>query len=99
MVLNDDAVHSDQTAEEKWMLHQYNFLAGSRKTVPLACSEDWIKIPTQSSRRLPPVVKATVRIFSSRIDLPQSLSFHTACLVPKILFAATSSVLNGNDML
>jgi hypothetical protein len=67
-------------AEEKLSVHQYNFLAGSRKTVPLACrSEDCINIPTQSSRRLPPVVKATVRIFSSRIDLPQSLSFHTAC--------------------
>jgi hypothetical protein len=25
------------------------------------------------------VVKATVRILSSRIDLPQSLSSHTAC--------------------
>jgi len=80
MVLDDDAVHSDQKAEEKWGLHQYNFLAGSRKTVPLACrSEDWIKTPTQSSRRLPPVVKATVRIFSSRTDLPESLAFHTAC--------------------
>jgi len=66
--------------EEKWSLHQYNFLAGSRKTVPLACrSEDWIKIPKQSSRRLPPVVKATVRIFSSRTVLPQSFSFHAAC--------------------
>jgi len=31
-------------AEEKWSLHQCNFLAGSRKTVTLACrSEDWIK--------------------------------------------------------
>ena len=67
-------------AEENWSLHQYNFLAGSRKTAPLACrSEDCINIPTQSSRRLPPVVKATVRIISSRTDLPQSLSFHTAC--------------------
>jgi len=29
--------------EEKWSLHQHNFLAGSRKTLPLAChSEDWI---------------------------------------------------------
>jgi hypothetical protein len=29
--------------EEKWSLHQFNFLAGSRKTVQLACrSEDWI---------------------------------------------------------
>jgi len=44
MVLNVDAVHSDQTVEEKWSLHQYNFLGGSRKTVPLSCrSEDWIK--------------------------------------------------------
>ena len=43
MVLNDNAVHSDQKAEEKWSLDQYNFLAGSRKTVPLACrSKDWI---------------------------------------------------------
>jgi len=43
MVRHDDAVHSDQKAEEKVDLHQYNFLAGSRKTVPLACrSEDWI---------------------------------------------------------
>ena len=76
VVLNGDTLQSDQ----KWILHQYNFLAGSRKTVPLACrSEDWIKIRTQSSRRLTPVVKATVRIFSSRNDLPQSLSFHTAC--------------------
>ena len=65
-------------AEENWSLHQYNFLAGSRKTVPLDCRwEDRIKIPTQKSRRLPPVVKATVRIFSSTTDLPQSLSFHT----------------------
>jgi len=80
MVLNDDAVHSDQQAEENWSLHQYNFLADSRKTVPLACrSEDWIKIPKQRSRRLPPMVRVTVRIFSSRTDLPQSLSFHTAC--------------------
>jgi hypothetical protein len=64
-------------AEEKWSLHQYNFLAGSPKTVPLACySEDWIKIPTQSSRRLPPVVKATVRIFSSRPE-----SFFPYCLL------------------
>jgi hypothetical protein len=31
MVLIDDAVHSEQTAEEKWSLHQYNFLAGSPK--------------------------------------------------------------------
>jgi len=45
MVLNDDAEHWDPTgggkvesqAEKKWSLHQYNFLAGSRKTVPLAC--------------------------------------------------------------
>jgi len=86
--------------EEKRILHQYSFLAGSRKTVPLAClSEDWIKIRTQSSRRLPPVVKATVQMFSSRTDLSQSLSFHTACWVPKIVFSTTSSVLNGNDML
>ena len=49
-VLSDDAIHSDQKAEEKWSLRQYNFLAGSRKTVPLACrSEVWIKSPTQSS--------------------------------------------------
>ena len=80
MVLTDDAVHSDQTAEEMWSLYQYNFLADSRKTVTLACrSEDWINIPTQNSRRPPPVVKATVRTLSSRNDLPQSLSFHTAC--------------------
>jgi len=66
--------------EEEWSLHRYNFLAGSRKTVPLACrSEDWAKSQTQSSRRLPLVVKATVGKFSSRTDLPQSLSFHTAC--------------------
>ena len=40
-------------AEERWSLHQYSFLAGSRKIIPLACrSEDRIKIPTQSSRRL-----------------------------------------------
>jgi len=57
-----------------------NFVAGSCKTVPLACrSKDWIKIPTLSSRRLPPVVKQTVRILSSRTDLTQSLSFRTAC--------------------
>jgi hypothetical protein len=67
-------------AEEKWSLHQNNFLAGSRKTLPFACrSEDWAKIPKQSSRRLPPVVKAKVRIFSSRNGLPQSLPFHTDC--------------------
>ena len=67
-------------AEEHWILHQYNFLPGSRKTVPLTCrSEDWIKITTQISRRLPPGVKATVRIFSSRTDVSQSLSFLTAC--------------------
>jgi len=54
-------------AEEKWSWHQYNFLAGSRKTVPLAYrSADCIKIPTQSSRTLPPVLEATVRIFSTR---------------------------------
>ena len=34
-------------AEENWNLHQYNFLADSRKTVPLACrSENWIQIAT-----------------------------------------------------
>jgi hypothetical protein len=34
-------------AEEKWSLHQYHFLAGSRKTVPLGCRlEDWVKIST-----------------------------------------------------
>jgi len=82
VVLSDDAVHSDQ----KWSLHQYNCLAGSRKTVPLACrSEDWIKIQTQNSRWLPPVVKTTVRIFSSRTDLPQSLPFHTACWVSTVV--------------
>ena len=74
-------------AEEKWSLRQHNFLAGSRKTVPLACrSEDWIYSPTQRSRWLPPVVKATVRILSSKNDLLQSLSFHTASWVPKIVF-------------
>ena len=72
-------IRTKQT-EEKRSLHQYNFQAGSRKTVPLAClSEDWMKLQTQNSRRLPPVVKATVRIFSSGTDLPQSLYFHTAC--------------------
>jgi len=87
-------------AEEKWNLNQYTFLAGRCKIVPLACRlEDWVYIPTQSSRWLPPVVKATVRIFSSRTGLRQSFSFHTACLVPKILFSATSSLLNGKDML
>jgi hypothetical protein len=51
-------------AEEKWSLHQYNFLAGSCKTVPLACrSKDLIKIPTLSSRRLPPVVKGQSEYF------------------------------------
>ena len=30
VVLNDDAVHWDQSAEEMWSLHQYNVLAGSR---------------------------------------------------------------------
>jgi hypothetical protein len=29
-------------AEKKWSLHQYNFLAGSRKTVPLACRSEVI---------------------------------------------------------
>ena len=87
-------------AEEKWSLQQHNFLAGSRKTVPLVCrSEDWIKLSMQNIRRLPPVVKATVRIFSTRNDLPLSPSFHTACWAPKIVFSATSSVLNDNDML
>ena len=46
MALNYDAVNSDRTrqADEKYTLHQYNFLACSRKTDPLACrSEDWIK--------------------------------------------------------
>jgi len=67
-------------AEEKQSLHQYNFLAGSCKTVPLARrSKDWIKFPKLSSRRLPPVVKRTVRIFSSRTELTQSLYFLTAC--------------------
>jgi len=67
-------------AEENWSLHQYNFLAGSCKTVPLACrSKDWIKIRKLSSRRLPPVVKRSVRIFSSRTDLTQS--FLPYCLL------------------
>ena len=87
-------------AEENWSMHQYNFVAGSLKTVPLVCRlEDSIKIPTQLSRTFLPMVKATVRIFSSATDLPQSLSFHTACWVPKIVFSATSSVVNGTDML
>jgi len=80
MVLNDDAVHLTKQAEEKWSLYQYNFLAGSRKIVPLVCRlEDWIKIPTQSSRTFPLVVKSRVRIFFSRTVLPQNHSFHTAC--------------------
>jgi hypothetical protein len=30
-------------AEEKWSPHQYGFLEGSGKAVPLAChSEDWM---------------------------------------------------------
>ena len=96
MVLNDGAVHSVQ----KCSLHQYNFLAGSCKTIPLACrSKDWIKIQTLSSRWLPPVVKGKVGIFFSRTDLTHSLSFHADCRVPKIVFSATSSVLNGNDLL
>ena len=78
MVLNDDAVHSDQTGGGKLES------AGSCKTVPLAfLSEDWIRIPKQSSRRLPPVVKAAVQIFSSRTDLPQSLFFPYCLLSPK----------------
>ena len=78
-------------SEEKGSLHQYNYLAGRRKTVPLACrSGDWIESPTQSIRWLPPVVNATVRIFSSRTDSPQSLSFQPVCRVPKIVFTATS---------
>jgi hypothetical protein len=36
------------------------------------------------------VVKATARIFSSRIDSLQRLSFHTACWIPKIVFSTTS---------
>ena len=36
-------------AEEKWSLRQYNFLADSRKTVPIACrSEEWIKFQRKS---------------------------------------------------
>ena len=67
-------------AEKNWSLHQYKFVAGSGKTVPHVCrSEDWIKIATQISRRFLPVVKATVRIFLSCIDFPQSLPFYIAC--------------------
>jgi len=80
MVLNDLQNIRTKQAEEKWSLRKYNFLAGSRKTVPLSCHlEHWIKIPTHNGRRIPPVVKATVRIFSSRTDLRQSLSLPTAC--------------------
>ena len=68
-------------AEENWSLRQYNFLAGSRKTVPLANhSKDWTKIPTKSSLRLSPAVKATVRIFSSRTDFTSG-SFLPYCLL------------------
>ena len=71
-------------AEEKWSLHQYNFLAGSCKTVPLAChSKEWIKIPTLNIRRLPPAVKRTVRIFSSRTDWTQESFFPCCLLSPK----------------
>jgi hypothetical protein len=60
-------------AEEKWSLHQYNFLADGGKAVPHTCHlEDWIKIPTQTVADFRMKVKATVRIFSSRTDLPQS---------------------------
>ena len=71
--------------EERWSLHQYSFIECSRKTGPLDCRfEYWIQ--SQSSHWIPPVAKATVRIFSSRTDLPQSLSFHTVCWVPKTVF-------------
>jgi len=36
--------------------------------------ENWIKIQKRNSRTLPPLVKATVQIFSSRTVLLQSLS-------------------------
>jgi hypothetical protein len=77
MVLNDDAVYSDQTGRgEKWSLHQYSFLAGSRKTVPLARrSEDWIKIPKQSSRRLQELTEL-------RIFLPHCLLSPKDCIFP-----------------
>ena len=86
-------------AEEKWSLHQYTFLASSCKCSTRLSFGRLDKHSKQNSRRLPPVVKATVRIFSSRTDLPQSCSFHTARWVPKIVFSATSSVLNGNGLL
>jgi len=75
MVLNDDAVHSDQTGRGKLESASINFLAGSRKTVPLACrSEDWIKIPTQSSRRLQELTY--LRVFLSiLLDESQRLHF------------------------
>ena len=74
--------------EEKWSLHQYNFLAGSRKTLPLACrSEDWIKIPKQSSRRLQELTYLRVLL---SILLAES---------QRLYFSATSSLLTGNDML
>jgi hypothetical protein len=64
MVLNTMQYIRTKQAEEKWSLHQYNFLAGSRKIVPLGFrSEYWIKIPTQSSRRLQEL--AYLRIFLS----------------------------------
>jgi len=61
-------------AEEKWSLHQYNFIAGCRKTIPLACrSQDRIKIPTQSSRRLQELTY--LRVFLS-ILLAESQRLH-----------------------
>ena len=37
----------NKQADEKWSLRQYDFLAGSHRTVPLACrSEEGVTIPT-----------------------------------------------------
>jgi len=61
-------------AEEKWSLHQYSFLAVSRKTIPLARrSEDHIKIPTQSSRRLQELTY--LRVLSILLAESQRLHF------------------------
>jgi hypothetical protein len=44
MVLKVENIIRTKEAEKNWSLHQCNFLAGSRKTVPLAFrSEDWIQ--------------------------------------------------------
>jgi hypothetical protein len=61
-------------AEEKWSLHQFNFLEGSRKTSTRVSFGRLDTKPSASSYRLPLVVTATVHFLQELTSLRVFLS-------------------------